>query len=127
MGKTWFNMSEISTHNHQEEGIERGCEEEKEGSPVSIFPPPKIQNFGNVSWLSGFLLSSFSSIGKTWFNRFETLTRSQREKEIERGCEEEKEGSPVTIFLPPSFEIVRLLTGRMSFCSEVLGMWVKRG
>ena len=53
---------ESSTHSQREEKIERGCEEEKEGSPVSIFPPPKIQNFGNVSWLSGFLLSSFSSM-----------------------------------------------------------------
>ena len=64
MGKMWFNRSKTSTHSHPEEEIERGHEEEREGSPVSIFPPPKIQNFENVSWLSGFLLSSLSSMGE---------------------------------------------------------------
>ena len=66
-------------------------------------------------------------MGKTWFNRFETLTHSQREEEIEKGCEEEREGYPVPIFPPLSFGIVRLLTGWMSFCSEVLGMWEEHG
>ena len=42
--------------------------------------------------LVGFLLSSFSSMGKTWFNKYETLTHSQQEEEIEKGCEEEREG-----------------------------------
>ena len=34
-------------------------------------------------------------------NKSETSTQSQREKKIERGCEEEKGGFPVPIF-PPS-------------------------
>ena len=45
----------------------------------------------------------------------------------ERGCEEEREGSPVPIFPPPSFGIVRLLTGWIGFCSKVSSMWVERG
>ena len=45
----------------------------------------------------------------------------------ERGCEEEREGSPVPIFPPPSFGIVRLLTGWMGFCFKISGMWVERG
>ena len=32
-------MSKTSTHNQREKKIERGCEEEREGSPVPIFPP----------------------------------------------------------------------------------------
>jgi len=32
-------------------------------------------------------------------------------REIKRGCEEEREGSPVHMFSPPSFEIVRMLVG----------------
>ena len=38
--KAWkHNKSEISTNSHPEEEIERGCEEEREGFPVPIFPP----------------------------------------------------------------------------------------
>ena len=48
-------------------------------------------------------------------------------RSIEGGREEEREGSFVSIFPPLSFGIVRLLTGRMNFCSEVLGMWEERG
>ena len=46
-----------------------------------------------------------------WFNTFETSTYSHREEEIERGCEEEREVSPVPIFTPLRFGIVRLLIG----------------
>ena len=38
--KAWkHNKSEISTHNHPEEEIERGCEEEREGSLYPYFHP----------------------------------------------------------------------------------------
>ena len=41
---------------------------------------------------------------------------------------EERKGSPVPIFPPPpNSRIVRLLTGWIEFCSEVSGLWVKRG
>ena len=40
-----------------------------------------------------------------------TSTHSQREEEIERGCEEEREGSLVPIFPPTNFKIVRMLAG----------------
>ena len=78
---------------------------------VPLYPyfHPKVQNCENVSWLSGFLLSSFSSIGKTWFNRSEISTHSHTEKEIEGGREEEREDFPIPIFPPPSFGIIRLL------------------
>ena len=66
-------------------------------------------------------------MGKTWFNRFKTSTHSHREEEIERGCEEEREGSPVPIFPPPSLGIVRLLTGLMGFYSKISGIWVECG
>ena len=56
-----------------------------------------------------------------WFNKFEISTHNHLEEEIERGCEEEREGSPVPIISPLRFGIVRLLTGWMGFCSEVLG------
>ena len=104
-------MSKTSTHNQREKEIERGCEEEREGSPVPIFPPLRFEIVRYVSWLNGFLFSSFSSMGKTWFNRFETSTHSHPEEKIERGHEEERESSPIPIFPPPSFKIVRLLTG----------------
>ena len=42
-------------------------------------------------------------------NRFKTSTHSQQEEEIERD-EEEREGSPVPIFPPLSFKIVRIIT-----------------
>ena len=54
-----------------------------------------------------------------WFNTFETSTYSHREEEIERGCEEEREGSPVPIFPPVRFRIVRIFPSSMSFCSQV--------
>ena len=54
-------------------------------------------------------------MGKTWFNRFATSTHSHPKEEIEGGREEEREGSFVSIFPPPSFGIVRLLTGKWAF------------
>ena len=44
-------------------------------------------------------------------NRSETLTHSQREEEIERGCEEERKGSPIPIFPLANFGIVGMLAG----------------
>ena len=73
------------------------------------------------------MLSSFSSIGKTWFNRSETLTHSHPEEEIERGCEEEREGSPIPIFPPLRFEIVRIFPSSMGFCSQVSALQEKLG
>ena len=43
--------------------------------------------------------------------KLETLIHSQQEEEIERGCEEEREGSLVPIFSPLNFRIVKMLTG----------------
>ena len=40
-------------------------------------------------------------MGKTWFNRSETSTHSRPEEEIERDCEEEREGSPIAIYFTP--------------------------
>ena len=42
---------------------------------------------------------------------FETLTHSQLEEEIERDCEEEREGSPILIFPPLNFRIVKMSLG----------------
>ena len=66
-------------------------------------------------------------MGKMWFNRSETLTHNHYEEEIEGDHEEEREGSPIPIFSPPNFGVVRLLTGLMKFCSEISGMWVECG
>ena len=60
-------------------------------------------------------------------NRSKISTHSHPEEGIERCCKEEREGSPTPIFPPPSFEIVRLLTGWMGFCSQISAMWVERG
>ena len=65
------------------------------------------------------LLSSFSSIGKTWFNKSETSTHSHTEEEIKEGREEEREGSPVPIFPPLRFRIVRMSLSSVDFCSQV--------
>ena len=46
-------------------------------------------------------------------NRSKSSTHSQREREIERGCEEERENSLVPIFPPPYFRIARMLVGWM--------------
>ena len=43
------------------------------------------------------------------YNRSETSTHSQGEEEIERGCKEEREGTPVPIFPPLYFRIARML------------------
>ena len=60
------------------------------------------------------------SVEKAWkHNKSEISTHSHPEEEIERGCEEEREGSAIPIFSPLRFGIVRLLTGWMGFCSEV--------
>ena len=45
--------------------------------------------------------------------RFEILIHNQREEEIERGYEEEREGSPIPIFTPLCFRIARMLAGWM--------------
>ena len=50
------NRSEISIHSQPKEEIEGGREEEREGSPVLIFPPPKFRNCEIVDWLNGYLL-----------------------------------------------------------------------
>ena len=44
-------------------------------------------------------------------NSFETSTHSHPEEEIKGGRNEEREGSPVPIFPPLRFGIVRLLIG----------------
>ena len=73
------------------------------------------------------MLSSFSSMGKTWFNRSETSTHSHPEKEIEGGREEERKGSLVPIFSPLRFRIVKMFPDSVDFCSQVLALWGKRG
>ena len=58
---------------------------------------------------------------------FETLTHSQLEEEIERDCEEEREGSPILIFPPLRFKIVRMFPGLVGFGSQVSALWGKHG
>ena len=65
-------------------------------------------------------------MGKTWFNKFETLTHSHREEEIERRREEEREGSPVPIFPPLRFKIKRMFPGTVGFYSQVSALCEKR-
>ena len=60
MGKTWFNRSKTSTHSYQEEEIESGCEEEREGSPVPTFPP---QNCDIIDRLNGVFALKFQVYG----------------------------------------------------------------
>ena len=60
-------------------------------------------------------------------HRFETSTHSQWEEEISRGCEEEREGSPILIFPPLNFRIVRMLVDWIGFCSKVSALRVERG
>ena len=55
------------------------------------------------------------------------MTHSHREEENERGCEEEREGSPVLIFPPLRFRIVRMFLGSVGFCSKVSALWGRRG
>ena len=52
-------------------------------------------------------------------DRSETSTHSHTEEEIEGGREEEREGSPVPIFPPLRFRIVRMSLGSVGFCSQV--------
>ena len=52
-----------------------------------------------------------TKVQKKQKKNFETSTHSHPEEEIERGHEEEREGSLVPIFPPLRFGIVRLLTG----------------
>ena len=58
---------------------------------------------------------------------FETLTHSHSEEKIERGCEEEREGSPIPIFPPLRFGIVRIFPSSVGFCSQVSALRGKRG
>jgi len=66
--KTWFNRSEILTHNELEEKIERGYKEEKKGSLVPIFPP---LNFEIIKLLTGWMDFCFEFLGmcvkRGWF------------------------------------------------------------
>ena len=57
----------------------------------------------------------------------ETSTHSQWEEEIRRGCEEEREGSPILIFPPLNFRIMRMLADWIRFCSKVSALRVERG
>ena len=59
--------------------------------------------------------------------KFETSTHSQSEEEIESGCEEEREGSPIPIFSPLRFGIVRIFPSSVGFCSQVSALWGKCG
>ena len=74
MGKTWFNRSKTSTHSHLEEEIERGHEEEREGSPIPI-STPKVRNCEIIDWLNEHLLYSFKSLGRTRLVFFFELKR----------------------------------------------------
>ena len=47
----------------------------------------------------------------THSQREEEIERGCEEEEIERGCEEEREGFPVPIFPPLCFKIARMLAG----------------
>ena len=47
--------------------------------------------------------------------------------DLEGGYEEEREGSPVPIFPPLRFRIVRMFLGSVGFCSKVSALWGKRG
>ena len=49
------------------------------------------------------------------------------EKKKLRGCEEEKKGSPVPIFPPLRFRIMRMFPSSMGFCFQVSALWEKRG
>ena len=60
-------------------------------------------------------------------NKSETITHSHREEEIERCCEEEREDSPVSIFPPLRFRIMRMFPDSVGFCSQVSVLWGKRG
>ena len=60
-------------------------------------------------------------------NRSKSSTHSQREKEIKRDYEEEKEGSLVPIFPPLRFRIVKMFPNSVDFCFQVLALWGKRG
>ena len=64
---------------------------------------------------------------KTWFNRSETSTHSHPEEEIERSYEEERKGSPIPIFPPLRFGIVRIFLNSVGFCSQVSALWGKHG
>ena len=55
------------------------------------------------------------------------MTHSHLEEEIEKGCEEEREGSPIPIFPPLRFGIVRIFPSSVGFCSQVSALWGKRG
>ena len=68
------------------------------------------------------------SAEKAWkHNKSETSTHSHLEKEIERDCEEEREGSPIPIFSPLKFRILRIFHNSMGFCSQVSALWGKCG
>ena len=54
------------------------------------------------------------------------MTHSHLEEEIEGGCEEEREGSPIPIFPPLKFGIVRIFPNSVGFCSQVSALWEKR-
>ena len=60
-------------------------------------------------------------------NKSKTSTHSHQEEGIERGCEEEREGSPVPIFPPLRFRIVRMFPGSVGFDSQVSTLQRKRG
>ena len=68
------------------------------------------------------------SAEKAWkHNKSEILTHNHPEEEIERGCEEEREGSPILIFSPLRFEIVNIFSSSVGFCSQVSALWGKCG
>ena len=52
-------------------------------------------------------------------NKSETSTHSHQEEETEKGCKDEREGSPVPIFLLLRFRIVRMFPSSVGFCSQV--------
>ena len=55
------------------------------------------------------------------------MTHSHPEEEIERDCEEEREGFPIPIFPLLRFGIVRIFLRLVGFCSQVSALWGKRG
>ena len=79
--------SETSTHNYQEEGIERGCEEEKKGFPVSIFPLLRFKIVRTFPNLVGFCSKALALCGKhglTGLKFRPTVTEKRKLREVMR-------------------------------------------
>ena len=63
-------------------------------------------------------------VKKLYIHKSEISDHGHWEEEIEGGPKQERESSPISVFSPPSLQIVHTLGSWLGFCVKVLGFFL---